>query len=94
MESALIAHPSVAEVAVIGTPDPLRVEAVTAYIVLAASTTASDALVDELQAFVKTRLAKHLFPRRVAFVDELPRTPSGKIMRTELRKDWSARAAL
>jgi acetyl-CoA synthetase len=93
VESALIAHPSVAEVAVIGTPDPLRVEAVTAYIVLAASTTASDALVDELQAFVKTRLAKHLFPRRVVFVDELPRTPSGKVMRTELRKDWSARAA-
>jgi acetyl-CoA synthetase len=93
VESALIAHPSVAEVAVIGTPDPLRVEAVTAYIVLTASTTASDTLVDELQAFVKTRLAKHLFPRRVVFVDELPRTPSGKIMRTELRKDWSARAA-
>jgi acetyl-CoA synthetase len=94
VESALIAHPSVAEVAVFGTPDRLRVEAVTAYIVLAASTTESDALVDELQAFVKTRLAKHLFPRRVVFVDELPRTPSGKIMRTELRKDWSARAAM
>jgi acetyl-CoA synthetase len=53
----------------------------------------SNALVEELQAFVKTRPAKHLFPRRVVFVDGLPRTPSGKIMRTELRKDWSARSA-
>jgi acetyl-CoA synthetase len=91
VESALIAHPAVAEAAVIGTPDPLRVEAVTAYIVLASSTTASDALVDELQAFVKTRLAKHLFPRRIVFVGALPRTLSGKVKRTELRKDWAAR---
>jgi acetyl-CoA synthetase len=91
VESALIAHPAVAEVAVIGTPDELRVEAVTAYVVLAPTANAGSDLTDELQQFVKTRLAKHLYPRRVVFVDALPRTASGKVMRTELRKDWASR---
>lgn len=93
VESALIAHPAVAEVAVIGTPDELRVEAVTAYVVSTEGYEDRDELAEELQAFVKARLAKHLYPRRVVFVDALPRTPSGKIMRTELRKDWAARTA-
>jgi acetyl-CoA synthetase len=92
VESALMAHPEVAEVAVIGTPDPLRVEAITAYIVLTTDVRPEPQLVEDLQAFVKTRLAKHLYPRRVVFVEALPRTPSGKVRRTELRKDWAARA--
>jgi acetyl-CoA synthetase len=91
VETALAAHPRVAEVAVIGTPDPLRVEAVTAYVVPTGAEPGDDELAAELQAFVKTRLAKHLYPRRVVFVDALPRTPSGKVRRTELRADWARR---
>ena len=91
VEGALLAHPAVAEVAVIGTPDELRGEAVTAYVVLAQDSAASDERIDELQAFVKDRLAKHLYPRHVVFVDVLPRTPSGKVLRTTLRDDWAAR---
>jgi acetyl-CoA synthetase len=93
VETALTGHPRVAEAAVIGTPDPLRVEAVTAYVVPVPGTVGDAALADALQAFVKTRLAKHLFPRRVVFVDALPRTPSGKVRRTELRADWADRVA-
>jgi acetyl-CoA synthetase len=91
VESALIAHPAVAEVAVIGTPDELRGEAVTAFVVLAPGTQRSDELGEQLGQFVKARLAKHLYPRHVCFVDELPRTPSGKIRRTELREQWAQR---
>ena len=92
VESALIAHPAVAEVAVIGTPDQLRVEAVTAYVVPRDGFEEGTELVEELQQFVKTHLAKHLYPRRVVFSKQLPRTPSGKIKRTELRLDWAQRA--
>jgi acetyl-CoA synthetase len=90
VESALMAHPAVAEVAVIGTPDELRGEAVTAFVVIAPSAVAGEELADELKAFVKARLAKHLFPRRIVFVDGLPRTPSGKIRRNALRERWDA----
>jgi acetyl-CoA synthetase len=93
VENALIAHPAVAEVAVIGTPDELRVEAVTAYVVLSPGVEAGNDLAADLQEFVKTRLARHLYPRRLVFVDRLPRTPSGKVRRTVLRKDWAERAA-
>jgi acetyl-CoA synthetase len=88
VESALIAHASVAEVAVIGTPDELRGEAVTAFVVPAPSAEGTPELAEELQLFVKSRLAKHLYPRHVVFVEELPRTPSGKVRRTELRERW------
>jgi acetyl-CoA synthetase len=90
VESALIAHPAVAEVAVIGTPDELRGEAVTAFVVASSAHAPTIELADELQQFVKSRLAKHLYPRRVVFVDALPRTPSGKIHRTALREQWRA----
>lgn len=89
VESALMAHPDVAEVAVIGTPDDLRGEAVTAFVVLGVSAAdAGPALEEELQLFVKKTLSAHLFPRRVVFVDSLPRTPSGKIQRSVLRRQW------
>jgi acetyl-CoA synthetase len=88
VESALMLHPAVAEVAVIGTPDELRGEAVTAFVVVAPSVAATGELAEELKAFVKSRLAKHLYPREVHFVDVLPRTPSGKIQRTVLREQW------
>jgi acetyl-CoA synthetase len=86
VESALMAHGAVAEVAVIGTPDELRGEAVTAFVVTAPSVSGTPELAEELQHFVKARLAKHLYPRHVVFVDALPRTPSGKIQRTVLRE--------
>jgi acetyl-CoA synthetase len=88
VESALMSHPAVVEVAVIGTPDELRGEAVTAFVVLAQGAVASAELVEELQSFVKSRVAAHLYPRRVVFLRQLPRTPSGKIQRTVLRQQW------
>lgn len=93
VESALIAHPDVAEVAVIGTPDELRGEAVTAFVVTAPPAEGSPALAEELREHVKARLARHLYPRHVEFVAELPRTPSGKVRRTALREQWAARLA-
>ena len=93
VESALIAHPAVAEVAVIGTPDELRGEAVTACVVTAAAVEGTPELAEELQQLVKQRLAKHLYPRHVLFLETLPRTPSGKIQRTVLRERWREQQA-
>jgi len=86
VESCLIEHPAVAESAVIGKPDPERTELVKAFIVRSAGYDASEALVVELQRFVKQRLAAHAYPREIEFVDELPKTPSGKIQRFVLRQ--------
>ncbi|MBS1844538.1 MAG: AMP-binding protein [Actinobacteria bacterium] len=88
VESALMLHPGVAEVAVIGTPDEMRGEAITAIVVAKPDTQADAALADELQSFVKERLARHLYPRRMAFTDALPKTPSGKVQRNVLRDRW------
>lgn len=90
IESALTAHAAVAEVAVIGTPDEMRGEAVTAFVVTAPAVQGTRALEQELQELVKSRLAKHLFPRRVCFVEALPRTPSGKVQRKLLREQAPA----
>jgi acetyl-CoA synthetase len=89
VESALVGHPAVAEAAVIGKPDPLRGEIVIAFVVLKPGRSASDDLAEELRRFVKTRLSAHAYPREVTFVDQLPKTTSGKIQRFLLR----ARAA-
>lgn len=86
VESCLIEHPSVAETAVIGKPDPERTEIVKAFVVLKAGYAPSDALAEELQHMVKRRLAAHAYPREVQFVSELPKTPSGKIQRFLLRR--------
>ncbi len=91
IENVLIAHPGVAEVAVVGTPDELRGEAVTAYVVPAAPVDSPGALAAELQQLVKSRLAAHLYPRRVELLDSLPRTPSGKVQRNRLRELWRER---
>lgn len=90
VESALIEHPAVAETAVIGKPDPERTEIVKAFVVLKKGVEGTDALAEELQMLVKKRLAAHAYPREVAFVEELPKTPSGKIQRFLLRKQESA----
>jgi acetyl-CoA synthetase len=90
VESALIEHPAVAETAVVGKPDPERTEIVKAYVVLKAGYEGSDALAEELRLLVRNRLAAHAYPRELVFVDELPKTPSGKIQRFLLRKQDAA----
>ncbi|GAA0601899.1 AMP-binding protein [Caenispirillum bisanense] len=90
VESALIEHPAVAETAVIGKPDPERTEIVKAFVVLRKGHEGTPALAEELQMLVKKRLAAHAYPREIAFVEELPKTPSGKIQRFLLRKQESA----
>jgi acetyl-CoA synthetase len=85
VESALVGHPAVAEAAVVGKPDPLRGEVVKAFVVLRPGYAATADLGTELGQFVKTRLAAHLYPREIVFVDQLPKTPSGKVQHYLLR---------
>jgi acetyl-CoA synthetase len=85
VEECLMCHPAVALAAVIGVPDALRTERVKAFVVLRPGHAASDALVASIQDFVRTRLAAHEYPREVAFVDALPMTATGKVMRRALR---------
>ena len=92
VESVLVTHPSVVEAAVIGTPDKIRGEVLEAYVVLRDPALASDELVLELQTLVKTRFAAHAYPRRIHFVPELPKTPSGKVQRYILRRERAAMA--
>ena len=72
--------------AVIGSPDEVRGEVVKAFIILKEGTPAKKELAAEIQEFVKTRLAAHEYPREIEFVQELPLTATGKIMRKDLRK--------
>ena len=85
VEECLISHDAVAMAGVVGIPDPLRGEAVSAFVVLNDNVSPSDALRNELQSFVKQRLAFYQYPRQITFVDELPMTTTGKILRRELR---------
>lgn len=85
IEDCLLRHPSVANAAAVGKPDPLRTEIVKAFIVLRPGHAASDALAADIQAFVRGRLSAHEYPREIAFVDDLPLTTTGKVIRRELR---------
>jgi acetyl-CoA synthetase len=86
IEDCLIRHPAVALAAVVGKPDPVRTEIVKAFIVLKSDVPASDALAAEIQSFVRTRLSAHEYPREVAFIDEMPMTTTGKVIRRLLRE--------
>ncbi len=85
VESALVEHPAVAEAGVIGVPDQERMEVVKAFVSLKKGFQPSDALKTEIAQFVKHRLAAHAYPRHIDFVDGLPKTRSGKIMRRLLK---------
>ncbi|MCE8507512.1 AMP-binding protein [Ruegeria pomeroyi] len=82
IEDCLLTHLGVATVGVVGKPDPLRTEIVKAYVVLKPGARAS---AEELQAWVKERLAQYSYPREVAFLDALPMTVTGKVIRKELK---------
>ena len=86
VESAIISHPSVLECAVTGYPDPIRGQVVKATIVLARGYEPSEELKKEIQDHVKRVTAPYKYPRIVEFVDELPKTISGKIRRVEIRE--------
>ncbi|MGZ0715589.1 AMP-binding protein [Pseudomonas palleroniana] len=86
LESALIEHPAVMEVAVVPSPDPLRLAVPKAFLILAQDTTGDAALARHILAFAREQLAPYKRVRRIEFVSELPKTISGKIRRVELRQ--------
>lgn len=86
IEDCLLKHPAVAQAGVIGKPDPLRTEIVVAFIVLRDGFAPSDDLAAELQSHAKRLSAAHSYPREIAFLETLPMTVTGKVMRRELRK--------
>jgi acetyl-CoA synthetase len=85
IEHTLLKHPAVALSAVVGIPDPIRTEAIKAWIVLRPGFAPSEALAREIQDFVKVQLAAHEYPRVVQFAESLPMTATGKVLRRELR---------
>ena len=85
VEGCLAAHPAVAMVAVVGVPDALRGEVVKAFVVPREGHAAGPELAADIQGYVKARLSGHEYPREIEFLDEMPMTITGKIMRRELR---------
>ncbi len=86
VESALITHEAISECAVIAAPDNVRGEVIEAFVILMPGYEESEELTKELQKWVKINFAAHAFPRKIHYVIELPKTPSGKIQRFLLRK--------
>jgi acetyl-CoA synthetase len=86
IEDCLMKHPAVALAAAVGVPDPVRTELVKAFLVLKPGCAPSAELAREIQDFVKTRLAAHEYPRLVEFIEALPMTTTGKIIRRKLRE--------
>jgi len=85
IESALVAHPAVAEAAVVGRSDPLTGEAIAAFVTLRSGITGDESLIKELRDFVSEKISPIARPKSIVFTDDLPKTRSGKIMRRLLR---------
>ena len=94
IEDCLIKHPAVKMAAAIGKKDPIRTEVVKAFVVLNAGYAASAETVGQLQAHVRAQLAAHEYPREIEFLDELPMTTTGKIIRKALREREEHRTAM
>ena len=92
IEDCLIGHPAVALAAVVGKPDPLRTEIVKAFVVLRPGHAPSEALAADVKRYVRTRLSAAEYPREVAFVDEIPLTTTGKVIRRVFREQVAAEA--
>jgi acyl-coenzyme A synthetase/AMP-(fatty) acid ligase len=90
VESALVEHEAVVEAAVVGRADPERTQVVCAFVVLAAGRPGSEELAAELQTHTRELTAPYKYPRQVFFVEELPKTISGKIRRSQLREELAA----
>jgi acetyl-CoA synthetase len=90
VESACIEHPAVAESAAVASPDERRGHVVKAFVVLAEGHEPSEELAGDIKAFVRDRLSAYAYPRLIEFVDDLPKTLTGKIRRIELRERESA----
>ncbi|HEY2438251.1 MAG TPA: AMP-binding protein, partial [Solirubrobacteraceae bacterium] len=86
VESVCLEHPAVAEAAAVASPDERRGSVVKAFVVLAEGDGPSDEIAEEIKAFVRERLSAYAYPRRIEFVDGLPKTLTGKIRRIELRE--------
>jgi acetyl-CoA synthetase len=86
VESACVEHPAVKEAAAVASPDPRRGDIVKAFIVLAAGHEPGDDLAQEIKAHVRQHLSAYAYPREIEFVDDLPKTLTGKIRRVELRE--------
>ncbi|MCT7375480.1 AMP-binding protein [Chelativorans salis] len=86
IEDCLTGHPAVALAAAVGKPDPLRTEIVKAYVVLKDASAANAALAEEIKSWVRNRLSAHEYPREVEFVDSMPLTTTGKIIRRIFRE--------
>jgi acetyl-CoA synthetase len=93
VESGLVSHPSVLEAAAVESPDPIRGMVVKAFVVLRDGQLPSESLGTQIQEHVKRTIAPYKYPRKIEFVPALPKTPSGKIKRRELRELERARAA-
>jgi acetyl-CoA synthetase len=92
IEDCLSGHPAIALAAAVGKPDALRTEIVKAYVVLKDGTAASEALAEEIKLWVRERLSAHEYPREVEFVDEMPLTTTGKVIRRIFRDRARAEA--
>ncbi|MGQ4596384.1 AMP-binding protein [Nocardia sp. R6R-6] len=86
VEEALLEHPDVRECGVVGLPDPARGQIVSAFVVLREGVQGDDELAAKLQEYVKQRIAPYKYPRRVEFIDALPKTSTGKLQRFQLRE--------
>jgi acetyl-CoA synthetase len=93
IEDALIRHPAVVLAAVVGVPDPVRTESIKAFVILKDGFSPGQQLVDEIRGFVREHVARHEVPRDVEFVDSLPMTTTGKIVRRVLRDAERAKVA-